>query len=99
MGVFSDDENAVMGTIVDSVVAAGADRHCSRAATAVGSNNEASLVEEYGRGSIMADANLKRRNLNMRGLAALDLLTLKEDGIPLNLSLKKNRREASPLIA
>ena len=89
-----------MGTIVDSLEAACADRHCSRiyAATAVGSNKEASFVEVYGRGSIMADANLRRRNLNARGLAALDLRGLKEDGTLWNFSLKNNRREANRLI-
>ena len=89
-----------MSSIVDSLVAAGADRHCSRmsAATVAGSSKEASLIDVYGRGSIMADANLRRLNLNVRGLAALDLRTLKEDGTPCGFSLKKDRREASRLI-
>ena len=34
----------------------------------------------------------------MRGLAALDLCTLEEDGTPWDFSLKKDRREASRLI-
>ena len=46
----------------------------------------------------MADANLRRRNLSVRGLAALDLCTLQADGTPWNFSLKKDRREASRLI-
>ena len=81
-------------------MAAGADRHCSRiyAETVTGISKEASFVEVYGHGSIMADANLRRRNLSVRGLAALDLRTLKDDGTPWNFSLKKDRREASRLV-
>ena len=88
-----------MGTIVDSSVAAGADRHWSRiyAASGIGSSKEASFVEVYGSGPIMADANLRRRNLNVRGLAALDPQTLKEDATPWNLSLN-NKRTGSNLL-
>ena len=46
----------------------------------------------------MADANLHRRNLNVRGLAALDLRTVKENGNPWDFSLKKDRTEAVRLI-
>ena len=63
----------LVSSIVDSFVAAGADRHCSRiyAATVTGSSKEASFVEVYGRGSIMADAKLRKQNLNVSGLVAL----------------------------
>ena len=100
IGLMDDSENATMSSIVDSLVAARADRHCSRiyAATVKGSRKEASFVELYGRGSIMTDANLRRRNLNVQGLAALDLRTVKEDGTPWNFSNKKDRREAERLI-
>ena len=73
-----------MSLIDDSLVAAGA-------ATVTGSNKEASPVEVYWRGSIMADANLRKRNLNVRGLDALDPRTLKEGGTPWDFSLKKDR--------
>ena len=43
----------------------------------------------------MADAKLRRRNLNARGLAALNLRTLKEDGTPWDFLLKKDRREVN----
>ena len=84
IGLMDDSEDATMSSIVDSLVAAGADRHCSRicAATVTGSRSEASLVEVYGRESIMADANLRRRNLNVQGLATLDLRTVNVDGTP-----------------
>ena len=78
IGLMDDnDDDTTMTTIVDSLVATGADRHCSRiyAATITGSRTEASFVEVYGCGSIMADANLRRQNLNVQGLAALDLRT------------------------
>ena len=44
IGLFSDDNDAVMSSIVDSLVAAGAERHCSRiyAVTVTGSAKEAS---------------------------------------------------------
>ena len=66
IGLMDDNEDATMSSIVDSLVAAGADRHWSRmyAATVTGSRKEASFVEVYGRGSIMANANLRRQNLN-----------------------------------
>ena len=46
----------------------------------------------------MADANLPRRNLNVRGLAALDLRTVNDNGTPWNFSLEKHRKEAVRLI-
>ena len=68
------------------------------AATGTGNRKEASFVEVDGRGSIMADANLRRQNLNVQGLAALDRRTVKEDGTTGNFSSKKDRREAERLI-
>jgi hypothetical protein len=100
IGLMDDNEDATMSSMVDSLVAEGADRHGSQiyAATVTGSRTEASFVDAYGRGSIMAAANLRRRNLNIQELAALDLRTVKKDGTPWNLSNKKDRREAERLI-
>ena len=41
---------------------------------------ETTFMKLYGRGGITADANAIRRNLNVKGLGAFDLRTLKPDG-------------------
>ena len=58
---------------------------------------KASLMDIYGRGGIMNEAS-KRRNLNIEGLAALDLRTFKPDGkTPWDFNRKADRKEAEKL--
>ena len=57
-----------------------------------------SFVELYGRGSILEAAHGCRRNLNIDGLAALDLRTAKPDGTPWNFDKASDRRLAMDLV-
>ena len=59
---------------------------------------DATLLEVYGEGSFCKEAETSRRNLNLKGLGALDLRTLKPDGTPWNFCRKKDRIEARHLI-
>lgn len=68
------------------------------AATLTSKVSGTTCIEAYGRGSIMAAANLSRRNLNVRGLHALDLRTTKEDGTPWDFNKSADRRLAFQLI-
>ena len=60
--------------------------------------SKATFVEMYGRGAIMREANTTRRDLNVEGLAALDLRTSKPDGSAWNFNLKGDRQMAMDLI-
>ena len=56
------------------------------------------FMEVYGRGAINETANKARRNLDLKGLGALDLRTTKASGEPWNFNLRSDRREARELI-
>ena len=58
----------------------------------VASDPSVSVV--YGRGSIVGAANSTRRNLNIKGLSALDIRTFKENGQPWDFSKASDRQEA-----
>ena len=87
-------------TMVDALLKAGVDSNLSKiyAATLTGKVSGTTLIEAYGRGSIMAEANLSRRNLNVHGLHALDLRTTKEDGTPWDFNQRSDRKLAFQLI-
>ena len=55
-------------------------------------------MEIYGRGRILEAAHGCRRNLNIRGLDALDLRTCKANGDAWNFDLASDRQEAIDLI-
>ena len=86
--------------MVDALVGAGGHRKYSKlyAATLVGKLNSTTFMEVYGRGSIVAEANKRRRKVEVRGIGAMDLRTSKPDGTPWNFSLKEDRRLARKMI-
>ena len=45
-------------------------------------DSSATFIEVFGSGNICRQANKVRRNLNLKGLAAMDLRTLRENGTP-----------------
>ena len=57
-----------------------------------------SLMELYGRGSIIQAANDRRRNLNIEGLDAFDLRVLKADGTPWDFNRAEVRRLARHMV-
>ena len=56
------------------------------------------FMEVYGRGAINETANKARRDLDLKGIGALDLRTTKASGVPWNFNLRSDRREARELI-
>ena len=58
----------------------------------------ATFMEVYGRGAIVDCANRARRDLNLKGLDAMDLRANKEDGTPWDFSQRKDRRLARRLV-
>ena len=58
----------------------------------------ATFVEMYGGGSICREAENSRRSLNLKGLNAFDLRTLKPDGTPWNFCRRRDREEARAYI-
>ena len=58
----------------------------------------ATFAEVYGGGAIVECANKARRNLNLKGLRALDLRTMKDDGTPWNFTLRADRKLARELL-
>ena len=101
----SDDEDMEDSQGIDSMVsylqAAGADAssaiRCARAMYGVQDNSEAqsSIMEVYG---TSIHAQLNRRNLNIKGLGALDLRTLKPNQQPWDFTKRSDRQEARDLI-
>ena len=55
-------------------------------------------MEFYGSGRLVEAAAARRRALNLRGLAALDLRTLRPDGTPWDFRIPAHREEAIVLI-
>ena len=56
------------------------------------------LMELYGRGSIVLGANVHHRNLNVHGLDAPDLRTMMPSGRPLDFTKPSDRRLALWLV-
>ena len=67
----------------------------------LGSNEkrETTFMDIFGRGAICDMANVRRRNLNVTGLDALDLRTCMADGTPWDFNIKRHRKLARELIA
>ena len=59
---------------------------------------KSTFIEVYGAGRIVQAATARRRALNVRGLSALDLRTLRADGQPWDFRLAAHRRDALDLI-
>ena len=87
--------------MVDAVLGAGVDSNLSKiyAATLTGKVSGTTFIEAYGRGPIMTEAKLNRRNLNVRGLHALDLRTTKEDGTPWDFKQRSDRKSHFNLLS
>ena len=56
------------------------------------------FAEVYGGGAIVDCASKAKRNLNLEGLRALNLWTLKADGTPWNFTLRADRKLARELL-
>ena len=55
-------------------------------------------MEVHGRGAFLEAAHGNSRNLNLKGLCAMDLRTCKEDGTPLNFDLASDRQLAKDMV-
>ena len=60
--------------------------------------SEATFLEVYGRGSIVRAANTSRRDVNVKGVGALDLRTTRDDGSFWDFRKREHRRDAMRLI-
>ena len=59
---------------------------------------EQTFLEVYGQGRIVEEAHKHRCDLNLRGLDALDLRTLRPDGTHWDFRLKQNREDAEAMV-
>ena len=83
------------GHVIETLIGAGCDRgEAVRSVNSMMLPTEATFMELYGRGGITADANATRRSLNVKGLGAFDLRTLKPDGTPWDFSRRADRKMA-----
>jgi hypothetical protein len=87
--------------MVDALRQAGADVRTAEAATRSmyglsTSKSSPSMMEAYGKS---IHDHISRRNLNIRGLGALDLRTLKPNQTPWDFSKRADRKEARDLIS
>ena len=101
-GDFDGDEDMETGadSMVNALILAGANDTAAHDATGpmfATNAPTATFTEVYGRS--ISDYNaLHRRKLNIKGLDALDLRTVKANGEPWNFCKKKDRQEARRLI-
>ena len=94
----SDDED-VVSHLVNALSLAGVEPTIAAVKAKHIVNPDAStFLELYGRGSICREANEGRRDLNVRGLGALDLRTTKPDGSSWDFTKRSDRREARDMI-
>ena len=84
-GNFSDDEEQVARALILCGVSEDMAR---RKAKDITQPSQATFIEMYGRGEIVREANTTRRDLNVKGLNALDLRTSKADGTPWDFNLR-----------
>ena len=76
--------------IVDALIVAGVRKGDAKSyAKKVMKHNKSDFIEIYGRGAIVDAANGPHRSLNVRGLDALDLTTLKKSGTHWDFSRMK----------
>ena len=71
-----------------------ANRFSAKVVRTAQGTNQPTFVEAYGTGRIVEHANNILRKLNIKGLAAFDLKTSKEDGTPWNFSKASDRKSA-----
>ena len=91
----ADDEGEDANMSVHSLLLAGvAELEAKARIHAMMADQKPTFMEVYGRGSIMEEANGNRRNLNVEGLGALDLRTMKPDGTPWNFLTRADRKTA-----
>ena len=100
----SDDH--VMSPTMDILQCLGVDvvdsaNYCSKVirdvpvcATRFGETYNPTFFEVYGQGNILRAPHGGRRNLNLNGLRAIDLRTMKPRGEPWDFNKASNRREA-----
>ena len=86
------DDHPVM--VIQALMAAGA----SRRDAVYKVSQMTTFHEVYGRGFICEQANLERRNLNVRGLRVFDLRVLRPDGAPWDFTKAAHRREARQMV-
>ena len=85
--------------MVDYLVLTGADPTEARSKVySILGKRPTTFMEVYGRGAINETANKAHRNLDRKGIGALDLRTTKASGEPWNFKLRSDRREARELI-
>ena len=97
----SDDEDMdTVDRMQSALIGAGTDPDAAKyfVEHILGLSNATTFVEMYGQGSIVSEANTKRRSLNLRGLNAFDLRTCKPDGAPWNFNVKEDRHLARRFI-
>ena len=94
-----DDEDQMADSYLLSGVASATARLC--AARVVGSSRNPKVLNQpetffdvFGRGSIVQEALHSRRILNIKGLCAMDIRTLRPDGAPWNFTIKAHRHDA-----
>ena len=88
--------------LIDALVLAGVrERTAHEYASAVMELEKTSptFIEVYGRGNVVAAANGPRNSLNVKGLDAIDLTTLKKSGDHWDFSFKRERDEARQMVA
>ena len=85
-------------SLVCALTLAGADAVSAKRFAYSAVKNKLTFVELFGRGSIVELANGPRRNLNVRGLAALDLRTTKPDGSVWDFTNPRDRKLAVQLV-
>ena len=96
-----DVMNEDMVALIDVMQTLGVEPVCAvRCATNVAPNKRspATVTEAYGQGRIVDMANARARSLNVKGLDAMDLRTLKPDGSPWNFNRRADRTLAVQLI-
>ena len=101
-----EDEDADMPEVPDSdemmssLLAAGTNHDAAQLfINQIYNKGPPSFMEMYGQGSIVAEANRSRRFLNIQGLNAFDLRTVKPDGQPWNFNVRADRRLARDMIS
>ena len=94
----SDDED-IDSLMIKALIEAGVDEKRARAQTKTCTHNDETLFMDIcGRGAISSEANGHRQSLNVKGLGALDIHTLKPNGDEWDFTKRANRREVRELV-
>ena len=99
--VMNNNDDAAEEAMVESLRVAGMSQVDAKTISgkmfAFESQEPATFMEVYGR-SIFDQAHIQRRNLNIKGLGALDFRTLKPDGQPWNFCVRADRKLARDMM-